>query len=460
MMCELSNKKVLVIGYAVTGKSVVEFLIAQGARVTLTDRGNLSEDSSVSLLKQAGVHVVDGGHPISLLDEHFDFIVKNPGIPYQIPFIQAALERKIPIYTDVELAYWVSQAPIVGVTGSNGKTTTTSWIRQLLAERPQGQAYLAGNIGVPSLETAVKATAEDIIVMELSSFQLVGTERLRPHIAVLTNITSTHLDYHGTQAEYELAKMNLVARQLPSDYCVYNYEDVTLRPYMEQVVAQKVPFAVELVDDFVKEYGAYVENGVLYFRKERVATVSDIGIPGRHNVENALAALAVAKLCGVDNQAIQAGLSHYVGMPHRLQAIAKSHGRIFYNDSKSTNRVATITALKSFEQPIRYIGGGLDRGNEFDELVPYLGQVQSAYLYGQSKDKMARAFREAEVADIQLVTTLQEATTLAYQAAQAGEVILFSPSCASWDQYKNFEERGEDFVACVEHLLATQPYAD
>ena len=460
MMCELSNKKVLVIGYAVTGKSVVEFLIAQGARVTLTDRGDLSEDSSVSLLKQAGVHVVDGGHPISLLDENFDFIVKNPGIPYQIPFIQAALEREIPIYTDVELAYWISEAPIVGITGSNGKTTTTSWIQQLLAARPSGKAYLAGNIGVPSLETAVKANKEDVIVMELSSFQLTGTEKFRPHIAVLTNLTSAHLDYHGTQAEYELAKMHLVARQLPSDYCVYNYEDVTLRPYMKSITAQKIPFAVELVDEFVRANGAYVANDALYFRGERVAAVSDIGIPGRHNIENALAALSVAKLYHVSNEAIQTGLMNYAGMPHRLQVIADEHGRIFYNDSKSTNRVATITALRSFNQPIRYIGGGLDRGNEFDELVPYLNQVQSAYLYGQSKEKMARAFYKAQVADVQLVTTLQEATTLAYQAAKAGEVVLFSPSCASWDQYKNFEERGQEYVACVEQLLATQPYVD
>ena len=183
-------------------------------------------------------------------------------------------------------------------------------------------------------------------------------------------------------------------------------------------------------------------------------------MPGAHNVPNALAAIAVAKLLGVSNQAIQAELSAYAGMPHRLQPIAKSAGRIFYNDSKSTNMVAATTALKSFTQPIRYIGGGLNRGNEFDDLIPHLEHVVEAFLYGESKEKMAKAFRQAGVPAVHLYENLDQASLAAYEAAQAGEVVLFSPSCASWDQFANFEVRGQHFVDLIQSYLAQNPYRE
>ena len=234
---DLKNKKVLVMGYAMTGRSVVEYLLTQGAQVTLNDRGNLLEDSSVHLLMDRGVKVVDGGHPLELLDQDFDFMVKNPGIPYHVPLIEEAQKRGLPIYTDIELASWIAPCPIVAVTGSNGKTTTTSWIHQMLAHRPHGQARLAGNIGVPSLVTANQASPDDVIVMEVSSFQLMGTEKFRPSIAVMTNLTSAHLDYHGSQEGYEAAKFKLVANQTAADFWVYNVTDPTLRAHANQVKA-------------------------------------------------------------------------------------------------------------------------------------------------------------------------------------------------------------------------------
>lgn len=457
---KFDRHNVLIIGFAMTGKSVAEFLLEQGASITINDRGDLSQDPSVNLLLSKGAKLVTGGHPLELLDEAFDYIVKNPGIPYSIPIIKKAMELNIPIYTDVELASWVSEAAMIGVTGSNGKTTTTSLIHQFLTYRSTGQAYLAGNIGVPSLEVAKKAQVEDDMIIELSSFQLMGVEKLRPEIAVICNIYEAHLDYHGSRDAYVEAKLNLVANLTGAETAVYNYDQAELREWLADNSAQKVPFSVQSVDDYVRKHGAFLEDETLFFKGESVASVKDIQIPGTHNIENVLAAMAVAKLKGISNSDIQKGLHEFNGVAHRIQPIAQFKGRHFYNDSKATNMTATITALKSFETPIVYIGGGLDRGNEFDDLKPYLGHVKAAFLYGETKEKMAKAFSEAEISQIVLKDNLTEATKAAYDIAQKGDTILLSPSCASWDQFKTFEIRGQLFVDVIQNLIQTHPYQD
>lgn len=457
---EFKNHNVLIIGFAMTGKSVAEFLLKQGASVTINDRGDLSQDPSVNLLLTQGARVVTGSHPVELLDQSFDYIVKNPGIPYSIEIIQEAIRLKIPVYTDVELASWISEAPIIGVTGSNGKTTTTSLIHQFLTHRQTGQAYLAGNIGIPSLEVASLAQEEDDIIIELSSFQLMGIETLRPRIAVICNIYEAHLDYHGNREAYIQAKLNLVSNLSSSEQLVYNYDQPELSEWLKDNPAQKVPFATRSIDDFVRREGAYLEFDRLFFRGEAVASLEDIQIPGIHNVENVLAAIAVAKLKGIDNSSIQSALRQFTGVAHRIQPIGQLEGRQFYNDSKATNMTATITALKSFETPIVYIGGGLDRGNEFDELIPYLGQVKAAFLYGETKQKMANAFKQADVPEVIVYEELSEATKAAYRFAERGDTVLLSPSCASWDQFKTFEVRGQLFVDVIRNLIASEPYLD
>lgn len=457
---DLTNQKVLILGYAMTGKSVAEFLLEQGANITINDRGDLSKDPSVTLLLSQGAKIVSNGHPIELLDEGFDFIVKNPGIPYSLPIIQKALERKLLIYTDVELASWFSEAPIIGVTGSNGKTTTTSLIYQLLSNRSKGQAYLAGNIGIPSLEVAKKAQMDDDVIIELSSFQLMGIEKFKAKIAVICNIFEAHLDYHGSREEYIKAKLNLVKNLTSEDQIVYNYDQQEFQTWLANTEAERVPFAVDQVDEFVQKNGAYVIDSAIYFKGEKVAEVTDIQIPGKHNVENALAAIAVAKLKNVSNESIKQSLHQFQGVAYRIQPIGQSQGRSFFNDSKATNITATITALKSFKQSIVFVGGGLDRGNEFDELIPYLKQVRAAYLYGETKHKMKNAFELAGVSQVELFDTLDEATTVAYRAAESDETVLLSPSCASWDQFKTFEERGKVFTDLIQRLIIEEPYQE
>lgn len=456
----LSNKHVLVLGYALTGKSAAEFLLKHNAKITINDRGDLSKDPSVDFLLKQGVEVIDKGHPLELLNQDIDFIIKNPGIPYSIPFIQKALEKKIPIFTDVELVPYFTDANIIGITGSNGKSTTTSLIYEILQNKTTGQAKLAGNIGIPVLSILDETTAEDDIVMELSSFQLMGTEDFRPHIAVITNLYEAHLDYHENREGYITAKLNILRNQTQEDYLVYRYDAGELHHFTQKYAPQLVPFSLNSIDTYVVENGAYVKDGWIYFRKEAILPLDKIMIPGDHNIENVLAATAVAKLKGISNDIIETAVASYRGMKHRIQPLGSHNGRIFYNDSKATNTTATITALKSFHQPIRYIGGGLDRGNEFDDLIPHLDFVQGAYLYGETRSKMTSAFESARVKTIQTFTTLQEAVKAAYLAARPGEVILLSPSCASWDQFKTFEERGDLYIETIHSLLQEYPYED
>lgn len=455
---DISNKKILVLGYALTGKSVATFLNEKGAQVTINDQSDLLNDASAQQLQAQGVELVGGGHPLELLDEDFDFIVKNPGIPYSIPFLKEATLRGIPIYTDIEVAYWFSKAPFIGVTGSNGKTTTTSLIYEMLRNRSHYQTFLGGNIGVPILDVIDGASKIDDIVLELSSFQLVGTDSYRPGIAVITNIYSAHLDYHGSHGEYVAAKTQNIDKLSKTDFLIFNYYQEELRKLVKNSVATPIPFTKDSPDDFVKEHGAYVDQQTIYFRGEAVAQLDHYKLPGIHNVENALAAVCVAKLKEISNNDIQAVLDHFEGIPHRIQHVDTIEGRQFYDDSKSTNESATITALRSFQQPIIYIGGGLDRGVTFDALLPFTENVRAAYLYGESRDKMAAAFNKADLDTVQEFETLEEATEAAYKEAKEGEVVLFSPGNASWDQFKNYELRGERFIEIVGSLKAQNIY--
>lgn len=454
----LNGKNVLVLGYALTGRSVAEFLIENKANLVINDRGDLSNDPSVQLLLKQGAKVIDGGHPLEILEEGFDFIVKNPGIPYNIPIIERAQAMGIPIYTDVELAYRFSKSPFIGITGSNGKSTTSSLIYNLLQNKERGKAFLAGNIGVPSLSVIKEADSQDDIVIELSSFQLEGTEDFRPEIAVITNIYEAHLDYHLTRQAYVNAKLKILQNQTNTDYVVYHYDSKELQGWLENYPSQKIPYTALNSDDFVLENGVYIENDWIHFKGEAILPISDIQIPGQHNIENVLAAVAVAKLKDINNGRIRETVQAYSGMKHRIQPLGLSYGRAFFNDSKATNSTATITALNSFKQTIHYIGGGLDRGVSFDDLIPHLENVKAAYLYGETKEKMKEAFIKANVSSVEVFDNLPEATKAAYLSAEKGEVVLLSPACASWDQFKTFEERGNLFIDSIDQLKLRYPY--
>ncbi len=448
---KFEHKRVLVIGLAKSGVAVAKLLLHQGAIVTVNDRIPLEENPDAKSLIEEGIRVLAGSHPVDLLEEHFDFVVKNPGIPYHNCMVEAAIKKGIPVYTEVEIAYQLLEGLIIGITGSNGKTTTTTLASLMLKESfPERQVYAAGNIGIPLSQLAEQSTKEDIYVSELSSFQLMGIDQFKPKIACIVNIFSAHLDYHGTREEYIKAKLQLTKNQTEEDYLVYNADYPELITLIEgHTKSTLVPFSRKNV----LEFGASVEGDYICFNGEKVIPVSTIQVPGTQNVENVLAAVAIAKLAGATNEGIQKAVQNFHGVKHRTQFVKEVNKRRFYNDSKATNIIATQTALRSFtNQSVVLIAGGLDRGNGFDELIPDLKAVSGIVLYGETKEKLQEAAKVAGIPVIEVVNTLEEATKKAYEISKEDDIILLSPACASWDQFKNFEIRGDEFIRVVENL--------
>lgn len=447
---DYQNKKVIVLGLAKSGVHAALLLHKLGALVTVNDIKPLSENPSAQELVEAGIRVIAGSHPLALLDEDFSVMVKNPGIPYTNPMVKRAQELNMPIITEPELAYEVLEGEFIGVTGTNGKTTTTTLINLMLNEGLKApRSFVAGNIGVPASEVAQTIKADQTMVTELSSFQLLGTTELKPHIAVLTNIYEAHLDYHGNRHNYIEAKMNLVKNQIAADYFVVNWDTEEWRELSQRTQAQVVPFSRQ----GLSHEGSYVQDGLIYFKEEQICPVAIIKIPGQHNVENALAAVAVAKIKGVSNEAIANVLRTFAGVRHRIQFVEEWQGRRFYNDSKATNIEATTVALQSFEQPIVLIAGGLDRGFVFDELVPLIKKdVKAMVVYGETADLMKDAGEKAGLSTIIKVNNLVEATQQAVKLSEPNEIVLLSPAAASWDQFKTFEDRGDLFIKTVEEI--------
>lgn len=440
------NKKVLVLGLAKSGEAAARLLTKLKAIVTVNDGKPFDENPSAQALLEDGIKVICGSHPLELLDENFELMVKNPGIRYDNPMVARALEKGIPVITEVELAYLISEAPIIGITGSNGKTTTTTMIADVLNNGGQS-GLLSGNIGFPASEVAQTATNQDTLVMELSSFQLMGVESFHPHIAVITNLMPTHIDYHGSFEDYVAAKWNIQKNMTDADFMVLNFNQDLSKELAQKTQATVVPFST-----FERVDGAYLENGTLYFKGEAVMKADEIGVPGSHNIENALATIAVAKLSGIANDAIKETLSHFGGVKHRLQALGEVRGVKFYNDSKSTNILATQKALSGFDNSkVILIAGGLDRGNEFDELVSDIAGLKLMVILGESAPRVKRAADKAGVAYVD-AKDVAEASHLAFENASAGDIVLLSPANASWDMYKNFEVRGDEFIAAFEEI--------
>ncbi|WP_339282412.1 UDP-N-acetylmuramoyl-L-alanine--D-glutamate ligase [Oceanobacillus sp. FSL K6-3682] len=437
-------KTVLVLGLARSGTAAARVLLDGGKDVTVNDQAASYGDDSVQELQRKGAHLVLGSHPLSVLGG-IEVVVKNPGIRYDHPIIAEAIRRNIPVITEVELVSYLTQQPVIGITGSNGKTTTTTLITEML-KYSDCNVKLAGNIGIAATEVAQTMQADEKMVIELSSFQLQGISEFRPTTAVLLNIFEAHLDYHGDLESYVNAKCNIFKNQQADDYLVYNADDSTLKERVTHTNAKKIPFSVT---KNLQQEGAWANETHVCFFDEAIIALEDIVLVGKHNLENILAAVAAAKLNGATNEGIQHVLRTFSGVKHRLEFVGMIQDRYVYNDSKATNILATQKALDSFKKGIVLLAGGLDRGNEFDELIPHLKNVKAMVVFGETASKLERIGREAGVQVIKHAEGVDDAAKIGFALTDAGDILLLSPACASWDQYKTFEERGDIFVQAV-----------
>ncbi|WP_067922151.1 UDP-N-acetylmuramoyl-L-alanine--D-glutamate ligase [Alicyclobacillus shizuokensis] len=451
-MMSLQNRRALVVGLARSGEAVARLLVRHGVSVILTEQKPREQvESAVVALEELGVEAVCGGHPLSLLDTRPDFIVKNPGIPYHVPLLAAALERGIPVYTEIEVASWFVKGPVYAITGSNGKTTTTTLVGEML--RHDGRnPVVAGNIGVVLSGVVEEAEANQPIVLEVSSFQLLGTETFHPRIAVLLNLYPSHLDYHGTFAAYRAAKWRMFRNMDAGDVAILNADQEVVRSHAPER-PRKFWFGRHGHDGA----GVYVSDGQIVVQadgvREAVVPVAELGLRGEHNVENAVAATAAAITAGVRLESIRQVLREFRGVEHRLEFVLEASGVQYFNDSKSTNPRAALEALRSFSQPIVWIAGGLDRGDDFRVLAQDIkARVKAVVLLGQAADRLAQVCREAGVSDVCKVSSIPDAVARARAAARPGDVVLLSPACASWDMFSSFEERGRMFKEALHTL--------
>lgn len=436
------NKKVLVLGTAKSGIAAAKYLVEAGADVTVNDGGTPSETDQDTLLK-LGVKTTFGEHPLTLL-EGVELIVKNPGIPYQIPLLQEALVRQIPIWTEVELGYHATNAQWVAITGSNGKTTTTTLVHELLKQQTR-PVHLAGNIGFPAIEIAKEAEDDAIIVIELSSFQLMGMHAFKPMSAAFLNLSAAHLDYHGDLESYAEAKARIFRNMDANDRLVVNADDDVVMRLSDQAKAERLRFS--------RKSPAYarVEQDMIIVGETPILPAAELALGGGHNLENVLAALTLVEPFNIPLQAVQDVLRTFGGVAHRTEYIGEFKGRKVYNDSKATNNVATEAALSGFKAPIIWLCGGLERGADLTPLVESMTQVKHVVGLGETGPRFAELARQEKI-DATVVSDMAQAVQAAFDVSQAGDIILLSPASASWDQYKTYEERGEHFVRAVESI--------
>lgn len=442
---DFNHKKVMVFGWARSGKAAAQRLFELGAQVTVVNGGEYENDAIYQQLLENHVKFISQDSDDSL-DATFDYMVKNPGISYDTPLVKRAKALNIPILTEVEVALSSFDGRLIAVTGSNGKTTTTSLIREMLKADGQN-VTTAGNIGTPVCEVVRPLTKKDTLLLELSSFQLMGLPDIKPDIALITNIFANHLDYHGTRENYVAAKFQLTKNQTLDQILVLNSDGPDTPDFKNKSHAKVVEFSRTKTGLTVE-----INDGNLVISNQNLMPLTQIKLVGPHNLENVMAATTVAKLAGVGNTAIRKVLEEFGGVPHRLQYIFTANHVKFYNDSKATDIEATQTALNSFHEPTIWLAGGLDRGDDLMRLIPNLENVKAVIAFGETQQKIVAVARAAHKPVI-TVDDVEQAVPVAIKLAESGNVVLLSPAAASWDQYQSFEERGDKFVAKLKKVL-------
>lgn len=424
--------KVLVIGSAKSGNAVAKLLRHQGYEVIITDANEIKEKAELEAL---GIQVVDKGHPEWLKNTEYDFVVKNPGIKYTVDIIDYFVKNHVKIYTEIEIAYrYAKNFKYAAVTGTNGKTTITSMLYECL--KMNNNALVAGNIGTPLSEWALlEGNHEKNVALELSNFQLLGIEEFRPSVSVVCNLAPDHLDYMPTVESYYESKMNIAMNQKDDDWFLRNVDDELVMHYAQDIKCRVIDFSLTRQD-----VDLMIQDGEVLFENEHLFYVNDLKVVGMHNVSNAMIAGVMALKMGVSREDVEKALTSFKGIEHRIEFIGEKDGVKFYNDSKATNTQAACIALASFEKSIILLAGGKDKGISFSEMHEFDNRVKRCFTFGQTKEKIASEFTNATQCE-----TMSEALKEAISIAKSGDVILLSPACSSYDQFKNYEQRGDMF---------------
>ena len=445
---ELSGKNVLVIGLKQTGAAVVRWVSARGGRVRVTDRQTQTQlATDLASLADLPFDLRLGTEDESLL-EGIDLVVPSPGVPQTAPLLKAAGRRGIPVWSEIELAFRLLSCPIVAVTGTNGKSTTTSLLGEFFRENGS-RVFVGGNLGTPLLEAV--AESYDVAIAEISSFQLEWIAQFHPRIGVWLNLTEDHLDRHGTLAAYGAVKRAMFLHQTPAEWAVINRDDPEVARLADGLPGRLFSFGWSPV-----AHGAWVNAQektliVKHANAEMRFTLGRLRLHGHHNWENVMAAVSVATLWGIPREVIERVLASFTGLPHRLAWVATKNDVAYFDDSKGTNVGAVVQSLAGFVGPVILLAGGVDKGGDYGPLRgPLRSKVKKLILFGAARETMRKAL--AGATDTIVVETLSEAVREAAARAHQGDTVLLSPACASFDQFRNYAHRGEVFRACVEDI--------
>ncbi len=453
---DLKNKKVLVCGMAVSGVSSAIALNRLGVDVTLQDiKERDSIEAEAKRLEALGIKLYLGKNPDDILDG-FSLIVMSPGIPCDLPFVKAAVDKGIPVWSEIELAYSLCPCPIIAITGTNGKTTTTALTGEIIKSWKNG-SQIVGNIGTPFTEKVLDLTKENLAVAEISSFQLETCHKFKPKSCAILNITPDHLNRHKTLECYIDTKKKIFINQTKDDFTILNYDDPVVRVMSEDTKGSVVFFSAAgqlkegLFTDKDRNIRAVISAGGISV-DDIIIKASELQIPGEHNLENALAATALAITAGVPLEIIRETLRRFKGVSHRLEHVTDINGVAFYNDSKATNPDSAIKALKAINRPVVLLGGcgSYDKGSDFSKWIELFdGKVKHMVLFGGVSGSIIKALNAQGFKSYEEADSFKQAVELSYSKASRGDCVLLSPACASWGIFENFEQRGELFKELV-----------
>ena len=446
---DFAGKKVLVIGLARSGMAAIKVLKKLGAEVTLSESKKKEEIKEIDFLNENDVEIV--GQDMAVFERDFDLVIKNPGVPYRSPMIRRLHERNIPVITEIELAYQVAKPQhYIAITGTNGKTTTSTLTYEILRRAFPGKAHLCGNIGIPLceiiMENGLMEEGGHYIALEISNFQLVNIDKFRPEVATIINLTPDHIDFMGSLDNYYKSKTEVYRNMADNDVFLLNADDSVVKEYTDRYPVKCIKESFSTDSD---NADCIAKDGYIEIKGEKIIPLDAIKIVGKHNLQNVMIAVSAAKAIGISNEVILDAVSSFKGVEHRIEFVRELNGVKYYNDSKGTNTDATITALKAFDRGVILLVGGFEKGLPMDEMKKHLGCVKKVIGFGACGPRLVH---DLVGEDGIIVSTLDEAVAEANKIAESGDTVLLSPTTSSFDQYTCFEERGDHFKKIVNAL--------